>query len=190
MQVEIEDDGTPVRCWDWDTGIGDTSVKNLGWLSNVCFGMETDIVSFGGSGKRCTIPLSSIRELRFSRRAKMLEIYHAAARPAVVWGRKSNVHVDIYDALKKAIACEQPPVMGRISSANSIASAATGLSISVVISVLLLVAIAFTKPENLLSSTIITSSIVMAFLGWFLFRLLRPHSAEVLLVRKVARREQ
>ncbi len=96
------DDGTGQHIWTWNTSFGTTSVYHVACLSGATFHLRLSILTTWGrnkivhalrdgvppetaiTGKRSEISLASIRELRYSEEAAILEIHFGAKAPAVL----------------------------------------------------------------------------------------------------------
>jgi hypothetical protein len=103
--------------WVWDPGL--SSVYNVACLSGSTFHVRLNLLTARGKnkivraledgvppetaipGKRIEIPLESVRELRFSEEADVLEIHWGAKAPVVVCGRRASGMRDIYKALRE-----------------------------------------------------------------------------------------
>jgi hypothetical protein len=105
------------RIWVWDPGL--SSVYNVACLSGASLHLRLNLLTARGknkivraledgvppetaiSRKRVEISLESVRELRYSEEADVLEIHWGAKAPVVVCGRRASGMRDIYKALRE-----------------------------------------------------------------------------------------
>jgi len=154
--------------WAWSYG----SVHNVGCLSGSTFHVRLNLLTALGknkivraledgvppetaiAGKRIEIPLESVRELRFSEEADVLEIHWGAKATVVVCGRRTwgireiyktlrekpsiqevmlrpSVVREIYEALRGRIAPGVAPTVGTLEARNAINAPVIGLFITV-----------------------------------------------------------
>jgi hypothetical protein len=160
--------------WVWDTGVFNSSVYNLACLSGSTFHVRLNLLTVWGKnkivraledgvppetaipGKRIEIPLESVRELRFSEEADVLEIHWGAKAPVVVYGRRPwgireifktlrekpsiqevilrpSVVREIYEGLRGRIAPGVAPTAGTLEARNAINAPVIGLFMTVLV---------------------------------------------------------
>jgi hypothetical protein len=111
--------------WVWNTGIFNSSVYNVACLSASTFHVRLNLLTAWGkdkivraledgvppetaiSGKRVEISLESVRELRYSEEADVLEIHGGAKAPVVVCGRRASGIRETYKALREASSIQE-----------------------------------------------------------------------------------
>jgi hypothetical protein len=160
------------RIWVWDPGL--SSVYNVACLSGASLHLRLNLLTARGknkivraledgvppetaiSRKRVEISLESVRELRYSEEADVLEIHWGAKAPVVVYGRRAwgireilktlrekpsiqevilrpSVIREIYEALRERIAPGVAPTAGTLEARNAINAPVIGLFMTVLV---------------------------------------------------------
>lgn len=153
-----------------------------------------------GRGTR-KIPLTSIKELRFSSALRLLEIYHGTSNHRFeIQSERDPMHEWVYAALRSRLAPNEKPAMGSVSRMGAMFGPLCGLVLGLLCSAgFIYWAIdARADPQNVglraasknLVETIlynigvtgtaaIAISIDLGLIGWIIYRWQNPPSAEV-----------
>jgi hypothetical protein len=214
------------QTWTWDSGIGNSSLWNIVYLSESTLYIKLNIYTQTGMDKillmlkdkadpakamknPVVIQLSDVKELRYSKTARALEIHCGKKKPitlytkTALYGIKSSANNEIYQTLKKRLEGTARISNGELTSGSSIYGPSIGVIISSVTGGVFIwwatfadagaqntgrnkglknAMDLFLSKAGVIGTACIFAVVIAAFAAWLLYRMKNPHEAEVLTI--------